>query len=68
MDGLAKKFEHRQELEERLLKVGYCRKVLKDEIQAYLATFEKEDFSKKILNKKWNLPKEFKQVFEERNK
>jgi hypothetical protein len=68
MDKLVKKFKNREELEARLLKVGYCKKVLKDEIQAYLATAEKDDLNKKILDKKWLLPKEFKRVFNERNR
>ena len=68
MDALVKDFRHRKELEAQLLKAGYCKKVLNDEIQAYCSTFEKDDFNKEILKKTWSIPKDFKKIFEERNK
>jgi inorganic pyrophosphatase len=68
MDDLVERFKHRKKMESKLLKIGYCKSVLKDEIQAYLSTYKKVFFNKKILSKKWKIPKEFKKVFKERNK
>lgn len=68
MDELVEKFEYRKKMEAKLLKIGYCREVLKDEMQAYLSTYKKKFFNKKILDKKWKIPKKFKRVFKERNK
>jgi hypothetical protein len=67
MDNLTQGFKYRKKLEARLLKQGYCKAVLKDEMQAYLSCYEKEDYSKKILRKKWKIPKKFKKVFEKKD-
>ena len=52
-------------MEKTLLKMGYGKNVINDEIQAYLSTANK---TSKVENKKWKLSDEFRKVFRDRNK
>jgi len=62
MCQLINKFKHKLQMQNSLLKMGYCRAVLNDEIQAYLATIKKHEIVKKHYD-----TKEFKKVFKDKN-
>ena len=68
MDDLIGGFKHRKAMETKLLKMGYGKSVLSDEIQAYLSTTKRYDIDSKIMNRDWKIPEEFRKIFRERDK
>jgi len=63
VDKFIKKLPNKDKIEKVLIKIGYGVPQLNDEIQAYLSTSTHKDLVDFGFNKKWIVPKEFKEYF-----